>query len=196
VSANVNAYLSLITSEHKRWPKYMAFIAALCQPSVDQQNLLQQFPSLFDVDLAVGDQEDKIGAWVGVSRNLTQEIMGSSTLNDSDYRILLKLFIAMNSWDGTIPGIYEIWNAILAPTVGGLLVQDNEDMNMYVVLLDPPTNLVILAILSQGYFLMRPAGVLIAGYFEASVVGEPVFGCDAENATIAGPDVGYFVAPL
>jgi hypothetical protein len=118
---------------------------------------------------------------------------GISVLDDDDYRTLLKLFIAMNSWDGTVPGIYTIWNSLFPEYP--ILVQDNQDMTMTVVFINPPTNVVILALFTQGYFLLRPAGVRITGFFEPS--GPlPIFGADIENATISGPDVGYLVTPI
>jgi len=196
MSASPATYLSKITSEHANKPMFSALVAALVQASVDQQNVLQNFAALFDVDNAVGDQLDKIGQWVGVSRNLPVAIHGVSTLDDPTYRVLVKLFIAMNSWDGTVPGIYEIWDAILAPTYGAILVQDNQDMTMLVVLLTPPTAVLILGILLGGYFLLRPAGVGIVGFFEPSVPDQPIFGFDVENATISGFDVGNWMIPI
>ena len=372
---DINTYLKLLTSEHNQRPKFLAFVSAICQASVDQQNMLAQFQSLFDVDVAVGDQEDKIGQWVGVSRKIKQAINvptaiddferadgplgsnwdvlagalgtvshaaqstaafninsaamwvgssflpdqfasvvitnggdlgvgvrmsagwngyvlrvsrpgtlfgrgiilelikivggdifslesvsytptpgdtisleiqgpnlvakvnnvqafptvvdsvigagapgiyainkaavptpaasfwkagslpGVSVLSDADYRVLLKLFIAMNSWDGTIPGIYTIWNTVFEGT-NPIAVQDNQDMTMAVLFLNPPTDIVALSILTQGYFLLRPAGVLITGYFQPSIPGDPVFGFDLENATISGFDVGAWMIPI
>jgi uncharacterized protein DUF2612 len=195
MSANVNTYLALVTSEHNLRPNFMAMLAAFLQPHVDQQNGMESFTDLFDVDLAVGDQLDKIGQWVGVSRNLTKVIFGLTKLDDASYRVLLKLFIAQNTWNGTVPGIYSIWNAILAPSYGSILVQDNQDMTMLVVMLTPPGGVLILAVLVQGYFLMRPAGVRISGFFEPSLPfpATPLFGFDVENATISGFDVGAWV---
>lgn len=197
MSANVNSYLGLVTSEHKK-PNYLAMLSAFCQAQVDQQNVMNSFSALFDVDLAVGDQLDKIGNWVGVSRNLNQSLLGVTVLPDASYRLLIKLFIAQNVWDGTIPGIYSIWNTILQPTVGPILIQDNQDMTMLVVLLTPPASLLSLAIVTQGYFLMRPAGVRITGYFEPSLPypGTPLFGFDVENTTIAGFDIGAWIIPV
>jgi len=194
----VSIYQALITSEHNQQPNFMAFVAAICQPSVDLQNQLEKLPSLFDVDLAVGDQLDKIGDWVGVSRDLNQEIMGVSQLPDAEYRILVKLFIAMNAWDGTIPGIYSIWNTVFSAQGYQILVQDNQDMSMLVVFLNPPTDILILAILTQGYFLLVPAGVLIVGFYEPSLPypGTPIFGWGVENSKISGWGVGAWVEKI
>lgn len=196
--ADVNDYLALVTSEHKQKPNFIAMLTVFLQAQVDQQNQMAKFPYLFDVDLAAGDQLDKIGQWVGVSRDLKQSVLGISILPDASYRILLKLFIAMNTWDGTVPGMYTIWNTILEPSVGPILVQDNQDMTMTIIFLVPPTSLLILAILTQGYFLMRPAGVLIDGFFIPSVPypGTPLFGFDLESSLIAGFDVGAWIIPV
>ena len=194
--ADISTYLAVLTSEHNQRPNFVAMVSLFCQANVDQQNLLDQFPMLFDVDLAVGDQLDKIGQWVGVSRNLTAPVLGVTTLDDPTYRVLIMLFIAMNSWDGTVPGIYNIWNAILAPTYGPIFIVDNQDMTMTVILLTPPTSVLILAILTNGYFLLRPAGVGITGFFEPSVPGDPIFGFDVENSFISGFDVGAWIIPI
>jgi len=194
--ADISTYLAVLTSEHNQKPNFVAMVSLFCQASVDQQNLLETFSTLFDVDFAVGDQLDKIGERVGVSRHLNRMVLGVDTLDDPTYRVLIKLFIAENTWDGTVPGIYNIWNAILASTYGPILVDDFQDMTMAIVLMVPPVGLLILAILTNGYFLMRPAGVGIIGFFTPSVPGDPVFGFDAENASISGFDVGAWAIPI
>lgn len=66
-------YTSLVTSEHQK-PNFLATITALVQPAVDQQNMLATMPGLFDLDNAVGDQLDTVGAWVGISRYIPNAI--------------------------------------------------------------------------------------------------------------------------
>lgn len=120
---------------------------------------------------------------------------GVSVLDDDDYRILLKLFIAMNYWDGTVPGIYTIWNTVFATEGYQILIGDNQDMTMDVVFLNPPNAIVILALFTQGYFLLRPAGVRITGFYEPSISG-PIFGFDVESSVISGWDVGAWMIPI
>ena len=69
---------------------------------------------------------------------------------------------------------------------------------MFIVLLNPPTDLLTLAVITEGYFLMVPAGVLLLGFYEPSLPfpGTPVFGWGAENATVAGWGVGAWVEPV
>jgi hypothetical protein len=188
-------YEALITSEHNQKPRFMATVALSVQGSVDQQALLYTFPSIFDIDVAVGEQLDMIGQWVGASRHLAKPLppSGITVLNDADYRLLLFAIIALNYWDGTVPGMYAIWAIVFATVTFQVLIEDFQDMTMAVVLLDSSFSTVVLALLTNGYFDLRPAGVG-EGFYEAT--GVPVFGLDIENSLIAGLDNGYMVEDL
>src|SRR5580704_14828215 len=70
MTALLQDYLSLIIPEHQGQPNYEATITATVQPFIDGQNLVESFPSLFDVDIAVGQQLDYTGQWIGRSRYL------------------------------------------------------------------------------------------------------------------------------
>ena len=194
----VSDYLGLITSEHNQRPKFMAMVKAMCQGSADNQFILSQFPFLFNLDQAVGDQLDIIGNWVGASRQLKAPLppSGITVLSDADYRTLLKAVIAANYWDGTVPGIYSIWASVFAGNVFDVLVEDYQDMSMLIVLLATDLGTVALALLINGYFDLRPAGVLMRGYYVPSVPGQPVFGWGIESATIKGWGEGVWVERL
>jgi hypothetical protein len=197
MSVSPSIYQALITSEHQTAPKFMATVAAITQPSCDQQNQMAQFVTLFDLDKATGDQLDKLGQWIGVSRNLKQVIDGVSTLDDATYRVLLKLYVAMNTWDGNVPGMYAIWQQTLQQYLGPILVQDNQDMTMTIFLFDPPSGLLGDLITTPGIFTLRPAGVgLSTNFFEPSVPGAPAFGFDVETSEISGFDVGAWIIPV
>ena len=198
VPPDLNYYLGLVTSAHNQKPKFMATVAAEVQPFVDlQATLAQIFNGLFNVQAAVGDQLDKIGAWVGASRNLAIALppSGITVLQDSDYRQLLLAVIAANNWDGTVPGMYAIWATVFGQAFD-VLVQDNQDMTMFVVLLASTFSAVALALLTNGYFDLRPAGVRMLGYFQPSVQGQPVFGLGIEDSEISGLGVGYMVQQI
>ncbi len=77
-------YLDLLTSAFREQPKFTAMISADVAPMVQVQTLLQQMIPLFDVDVAVGDQLDIIGKWVGVSRNVAIPIAGVFFTWDGD----------------------------------------------------------------------------------------------------------------
>lgn len=220
--ANVDDYLALITSEHNQAPNYMAMLTTLLQPLVDQQNLLQSLPGKFDVDLAVGQQLDFTGQWIGRSRYLEtpltgvyfafdtagvgfdegtwkqpfDPVSGLTVLPDDTYRTVLYTTIAANQWDGTIPGAYEIWSTIFSVTGSQIFIQDNQDMTMDVAIFGAPLNAVIIALLTQGQIALKPAGVRINYYFVPSDPTAPIFGFDAESEGISGFDVGAWATIL
>jgi hypothetical protein len=193
----VSDYLFLITSEHNQRPKFMAVVQAVCQGHADNIFQLSQVPFLLDLDEAVGVYLDVLGEFIGASRQLRAPLppSGITELNDDDYRTLLKAVVASNYWDGTVPGIYSIWASVFAGDIFDVLVMDYQDMSMAIVILATNLSNVALALLINGYFDLRPAGVLMNGYFMPSVPG-PVFGFDVENATIQGWDEGAWVVPI
>lgn len=214
--AQLTDYTSLITSEHADKPNFMAMVSLLAQWAVDRRNLLASIPGLYDIDTAVGQQLDRIGEWVGISRNLSLPLgnvyfsfdatglgfdqgawqgpfdptAGLVALPDNQYRILLYATIAANNWDGTVPGAYVAWNTIFSTLGYSILIQDSQDMMMSLVLLGPVPDAVTLALFTGGYLNLRPAGVGIDGYYFPSITGVPIFGFDAENSSISGFDVG------
>lgn len=215
----IDTYLNLITSEHRDKPNFMATVAAECQPFVDIMNALYSMITMFTPD-ATGDQLDKVGARVGVSRNLATPLQnvyfswdggpgwdegvwlgpndspsGLTTLPDDAFQILVKFAIAQNNWDGTIPGAYAIWESVMG-TNFGILIQDNQDMTMLVTFIDLIQSVVTKALITGGYFNLRPAAVAITEFAQPSVQGEPVFGWDAQNSTVAGWDTGCWIEPL
>jgi len=213
---NVGQYTQLITSEHNQAPNFTLMVAATVQPLVDGQNLAATFQQLYDLDLAVGEQLDVVGQWIGITRFVTTPITGVFfswdtvnlgwdqgnwqgplspgnqvvALTDDQYRLLLRAKIAINQWDGTIPGIYAIWTQIFALTQVTLLIQDNQDMSMTIILLTSATvDPVVLALITGGYIVPRPAGVRITGYSQEQA---PIFGWDVNTSIIQGWDSGLW----
>lgn len=74
--ANLNDYLSLITSEYRNSPNFMALVQTWCQPFVDIQNFYLSIPGYYDIDYAIGAQLDVVGQWVGLSRSIDEPISG------------------------------------------------------------------------------------------------------------------------
>jgi hypothetical protein len=218
MAAQLSDYTSLITSEHQQ-PKFLAMVSLLAQWAVDRRNLLASIPGLYDIDVAVGQQLDRVGEWVGISRNLPLPLTnvyfsfdadglgfdggtwkgpfdpttGLVALPDDQYRILLYAKIAANNWDGTVPGAYTAWNTIFAPLGYSILISDNQDMTMDIVLVGPQPDAVTLALFTGGFLNLRPAGVGINNYYLPSVPDSPVFGFDVETSAISGFDVGGWV---
>jgi hypothetical protein len=193
-------YLSLLTSEYRNSPKLNALLRLLLQKYQDISNTQAVLDMAFDLDNAIGNQLDFLGVIVGVSRQMRQPVqVGTVTYTsfpDYAYRLLLKLQIAQNSWDGTEPGIYLVWNTVLGSLGYGLLVADFQDMSMAYVFLNPPTDPLLLAILTQGYFNLKPAGVNLLGYYTPSVPGTPIFSWNIENQKFEGWNQGCWLVPL
>jgi hypothetical protein len=218
--ATVNTYLALITSEHNQKPNFMATVAARFQPYVDIQNTLFSMIGMFTPN-AVGDQLDKVGDWVGANRNLTTPLEGVyftwgtdglgwgegtclgpdddpnglTVLPDDSFQILIRLIIAMNNWDGTIPGAYSIWDSIMGDQFG-ILIQSNQDMSMLVVFTGLIDSIVSKALISGGFFNLVQAGVRVTQFSQASVPDTPVFGWGIENGTVGGWGTGCWIEPL
>jgi hypothetical protein len=216
MSGDVTPYISLVSSEHADKSNYMAMIAVSCQPSADVTALYKTIPVLFDVDLAVGQQLDVIGQWVGVSRQLTTALVGVYfafdttnvgfdqgvwqgptdpstglvTLPDTYYRILIKVRILNNQWDGSKPMAYTLMNAIFGPLGYSIYIEDNANLTMNLGLVTAgPQSAIALALLTSGKFNIKPATIRIAYYINQSVAG-PIFGFDINNSLIAGFDTG------
>lgn len=154
----IQPYLDLITSEHKTKSKFTAWLSAALNIVSDTTTMTQNMPSDFDIDNAIGVQLDILGPIVGRSRNLNfQPSDGSSpTLDDKNYRIALKAKIAQNQWDGTIPGIYDIWNNLFPDLP--INVVDNQNMTMS-VLINGTVDPVINEMVASGYIIPKPMGV-------------------------------------
>lgn len=218
VIGDISAWLALVTSEHNDKPNFMAMLSMVLQPLADIIAVAQSIPGLFDLDVAVGDQLDKVGLWVGVTRNINVPLQnvyfaldnalvgldsgslmgpldpttGLVVLPDPQYRTLLRATIAANHWDGTIPGAYAAWNILFAGTGFGILIQDGGDMTMIMALTGPVPDAITAALFTGGFLSLKPAGVGISFNMVLSVSGAPYFGLDLENSAIAGLDVGTF----
>lgn len=223
MSADLTPWLNLITSEHNQKPNFIASLSAILQPIADEiATQCQMSGDAFNVDTAVGAQLDIIGLWVGVSRNIEEPLTGVyfsfditgvgydqgvwkgpfdpstglAVLPDDAYRTLIYATIAANQWDGTIPGAYAAWaQAFPADKQVPILIQDNGDMSMDIVLTQPNPDAVTLALFTEGYIKLKPAGVRLNAMVP-SVSGAPVFGFDIVNTSIAGFDTGVWAKVL
>lgn len=71
----VSPYSSLITSEHNQKPKFMAMIDLVTGSIAEVNAGIQAIQPAFDLDNAVGAQQDVIGEWVGQSRVITNVLV-------------------------------------------------------------------------------------------------------------------------
>lgn len=218
IPADPTSYLDLITSEHRSRPNFVAVVTVLLQPLCDLQVNVGVIPALYDIDVAVGDQLDKVGEWIGVTRNVSVALTGVYfslddallgldqgsmqgpddptgglvELPDSGYRTLLRARIAANHWDGSIPGAYAAWDLAFSGTGFSIGIVDLNNMHFIYVLFGLMPDALTLALFTGGLLDLRPAGVKIDAYITEPADNVPLFGLDAASATVAGLDVGYF----
>lgn len=220
MAGDTTKYQNLVTSEHADKPKFMQMVKDTAQPSADTAALYNQFPALYDVDSATGQQLDVCGQWVGVSRQLDAPLTGVYfsfdtagvgfdqgvwkgpfdpdsglvTLPDDFYRVLIKARILNNAWDGTLDNAYALANAIFNTLGYSFFIVDHGNLTIDIGLLGsgPPSNIVA-ALLVSGKFNVKPLTIRVAKYIYQSVPG-PLFGFDLDNSTIAGFDEGSWAS--
>lgn len=217
MAGDISKYISRVTQRHSNKPKFINTIASLVQPLADNQVVSDALATtIFDLDTAVGIQLDQVGKWVGRTRDVVIPLngvyfsfdttglgwdqgswlgpfdptTGVVSLDDTTYRALLRARIIINSWDGSATQALAALNKIFSLSPGTFItITDNGDMTMTVGIsgIVPPA--ILISMLQNGEFNVRPDGVGI-NYFITSVNTTPVFGFDIETSAVAGWDVG------
>lgn len=179
-------YQNLVTSEYRNSPKFLAFLTVLLQKFDDISQCLVAMDQAFDIDNAVGPQLDLVGSIVGASRTVGFQPSGgvSPILDDDTYRIYIKAVAGANSWDGTIGGLQGIWKMLFPSAT--IIIGDNQNMTATIFLFGSFTS-IEQDLIANGYIVPRPQAVLYTYIFPT---GLPVFGCDLNNALVAGVDIG------
>jgi hypothetical protein len=182
-------YVALATSQYQTKQKFLNVIALYTSWSADVQRLYATIPTLFDLDVAVGVQLDDLGQRVGFARYIFVAGLGTVTLNDADYRTLLRAKILANHWDGHNDTLQVILASLFPGTGITLFAIDNQDMSMDIFVTGGTLTPTQLALITSGLLVPKPEGVLLAG---VAVITGPLFGLDFEDTGIAGLDVGAF----
>lgn len=220
MSMTLNDYLDLITSQHRRRPKFRGVAAAAIAPLASNIGFIDtSFLQAWDLDTAVGTQLDQVGEWIGTTRFIEKPITGyyftwedtvetgwehgywqgkydPSTgvvaLGDDIYRIVLYAKIASNNWDGTRQTMEHVWN----DAFGGdatLSVIDHQDMSITLSLIGVSVDSFFEYILRSGRVPLKPEGVRIRKYM---VNKKKIFAFDLENRRYAGFDVGEWATVI
>jgi len=169
----INEYLDLLTSQYRTKPKLTQWLSKKLEKVDDSIYVLKSMNDAFDVDKAIGKQQDILGSVVGASRNLPFNPASSSTsvLEDEDFRTATKAKISRNNWDGTIPGMYDVWNASFPNA--NLQIVDNQDMTMQATINGPISN-VAREMITAGLIIPKPTGVKLT-IIESTEISEGAF---------------------
>lgn len=131
----VDHYLTMITSEHRDKSRYILMLTTLLRPSDDIFSLGVSIDDEFDLDLAMGSQEDMLGEFANTKRLLPYQPVSqpSPVMDNETYRAMLKARIARNLWKGNVENMEDVWQALFGTRIA---IQDNQDMTITVTL-DP-----------------------------------------------------------
>ena len=199
-------YTTYLTSEHQV-PNFQSIITGLTTPLNDLQSLNIDL----DVNTATGSLLDTIGAWVGVSRILTQPldvqllwdtsgrtwdslyswvaegtpISGITVLDDATYRNIIKFTIIKNHYDGTKQTALTAFSALSSSEL--IDFEDVGNMSINVILLGSILDTITISLITNGYLSFAPFGVN-GGYLETSRDSSPMFAWGNNSEYFGGWD--------
>lgn len=191
MTADTSYFTGLVADEHKDKLRYIQTVSLSTQGYADQIALCSQAYDLYDLDNAVGSQLDAVGLWVGLSRFVALDVVQYfswdtqgvgwdqgvwwevgdaesmvTTLQDTQYRNLLKVKIACNHFDGTLPSALAILNNAVS-TDGCTVTATEGDMSVtFNVAGDIST--VMKAVIENNYIALKPAGIAVNYTFSGS----------------------------
>lgn len=208
-------YTGLLPSAGSRQPNFVALLSAALEPFVDVQNCMLGMPSDFGIDTAIGKQLDAVGERVGLSRKLAAPITGVyfsldtagvgldegvirgpfdpvealASLDDETYRLVLKIKVRANTWNGSLEQANQMLAAI--QTNGTyLFMQDKFDMTAIIGVAGTVPSKLFVSLLKQMKEWLRPGAVDLSTVYVTGQSGAPIFGLDINNAYIGGLDSG------
>ena len=183
------SYLNLITSEFRDKSNYIQMLTDVFDMYTNVANNLDNISTQLDVDNAFSNELDIIGELVGQSRNINEEYEeGKSSLDDDDYRTLLKSKILSNSWKGTIEEIYDLWQQLFPEYE--LSIYDNQDLTCTIFLRGNYSDAEYYLI-THNFVIPKPAGVS----YTYTSLNAPLFAYDYDNeesTKYKGYDAGYW----
>jgi hypothetical protein len=118
-------YADLLIIQYANKPKAYDTIKALVSGVIMNQ-IVTDVQNAFSIDTAVGVQLDIIGKYAGVSR-YAYDFNGAVTLNDTDYRILIKMKVVQNNSGSSLADIQFLLNEYFQ---GAFLVFDYTNMQL------------------------------------------------------------------
>ncbi len=181
-------YLKLITSEHYPRPKFRKYVETFIEEINPCIQVYNQINALFNLDIAMGDQLDKIGELLGVTREIPLKLPSGTILEDHFFKKVIRSKIYKNHWDGTREQLNNIMDALFPGTNWDIV--DNQDMSVDIFLDNRKLNTVDQLLLENGYYIPKPVGVR----YNFHLTSDALFGYDTDTQYIKGWDKGRWQA--
>lgn len=192
----MSRYTDRITNYHAGKPKFFAHVDLSTRPLSDVSDAMSRLIPDFDIDTAVGVQLDVVGEWVtlparshtgnrdlffvghragwlgpGVWQGPYDPNDGFIDLSDEIYRLMLKVKVAINNWDGQNDSLPPILDTALAGSGIRMAIVDNQDMSISIWILGDPSvalseidRLILDSAVNKGPFIALPAGYVPSRY--------------------------------
>lgn len=119
----IDYYINLLILQYAGKSKARATVEAIVDPAVMDQ-LPIELQNCFDLETAEGVQLDIIGKYAGVSRN-GYTFTAPITLDDTDFRKIIKLAITQNSAGSSLADIQNLLSIFFS---GTLFIVDHKNM--------------------------------------------------------------------
>ncbi len=177
-------YANLLILQYRGAARAYATIKAQVGPVIMNQ-LPVAVQDAFDIETAVGAQLDILGKYIGASRMGYGTSGQPITLDDDDYRILLKMVLIKNNSGSSLATIQQL---LIDNFSGYVFVSDNATMALSYVVVETLGSEDLLEMLIAGKFFPAPMGVATSVTVVPAHV-YPFFGFrtySAPDPTVAG----------
>ena len=158
LESDTEEYAALLSQKNYNREKFNLLVRSFLEPGVNLSELVNSFVEAFDLENAGGQQLDIIGNLIGASRVLNYAPgEGERSMDDDEFKLVLKLTIAQNIWDGTLGSLGPLYKNIFGDSAS-IRYKDNQDMTVDIdVFGDISTREA--EILRNSGLLLVPAGV-------------------------------------
>lgn len=142
----VEYYQNLLIIQYRNKPLARASVGALIDPAIANQ-IYMAVQNAYNLETAIGVQLDVIGKYVGASRS-GQTSTGFVTLNDTDYRSLIKFAIIRNFSGSSMADIVGLLWRFFPEKIFAF---DHQNMRMsFLIRTDIGSSFLIDLVISQG----------------------------------------------
>lgn len=186
----IDYYKGLLIIQYNNKPKALATIDLIAK-EVTMEQLPVAVMSSFDLDNAVGVQLDILAKYVGVTRS-GSTFTSFITLNDADFRSLIKIGISKNVSQSSLYDIQVLLNNFFPST---LLVFDYQNMSMSYLFDSAIGSEQLAEMFVVNGLLPKPQGVQLASLIYGDNInaffGFRTYEIDTQNNTKFNDYIGY-----